>query len=646
MLLNKFLTSRFGSVYVFAMVFLLASLALRTALLISCAAHIDSSPAAVARTYLAGFLMDGVTFFYLMIPVTLFAILAPNKLFQWKVNRVIAFATCCLAICFVLFDVTAEWFFWDEFQVRYNFVAVNYLVYTQEVVGNIRESYPVTLIFAGMASATILIALAIRKPFFRSFQSADSLKQRLAPGMIFLAVPVLAYLFVNPTTAIISPNNYNNELAKNGLYSIVTAFGENKIDYDHFYLTLEDKTVFERMRHLLATPNSRFVSNDVMDLTREITAPRPEKHPNVVVLVIESLSGEFLGSFGNKFQLTPNLDALAKQSLLFRNFYATGTRTDRGLEALTLSIPPTPGRSMVKRPANKNMFSIGQIFGRRGYQTKFIYGGSNRFDNMGSFFQSNGFACIEQDDFAPSEITFANAWGVCDEDLFNRVLRECDKSFSAGKPFFSMVMSTSNHRPFTFPPGKVGDLTGRKAGVRYTDLAIGQFLQQAKAKPWFDNTVFVVVADHCASSAGKTQVPVVNYRIPLFIYAPKIITPQLIAQLDPKLDNLGGQIDFAPTLLGLLDFSYRTKFFGRDIFQIRPENPGRALMGNYDTVGLYQDNKLGLLMLQPMQSSKTYSIGPANEQREAPDDGKIIFDAISYYQSASHLLEQHHYKAD
>jgi len=370
-------------------------------------------------------------------------------------------------------------------------------------------------------------------------------------------IPILSFIFVDPDSAKISANNYANELAANGVYSLFAAFRNNKINYGTFYTTGDNRTVFQKLRFILSEHNNYFVNDNIFDITREIKNAGEEKRLNVVVIVGESLSSEFLGVFGNKNNLTPNLDRIAKEGVLFTNMHATGTRTDRGLEAITLSVPPSPGRSIVKRPNNENMFSWGFIMKNRGYDTKFIYGGYGYFDNMNYFFSHNGFDnIVDRTDFAGNEVVFENAWGVSDEDLFNKSIKEFNESYKNNKPFFALIMTTSNHRPYTYPEGRIDipSHSGREGAVKYADYAIGKFIKDAQKEPWFKDTVFVITADHCAGSAGKTPLPVKRYEIPLLIYSPSHFAPQ-------GIDKLSSQTDIAPTVLGLLNFSYKTKFF-------------------------------------------------------------------------------------
>jgi phosphoglycerol transferase MdoB-like AlkP superfamily enzyme len=238
---------------------------------------------------------------------------------------------------------------------------------------------------------------------------------------------------------------------------------------------------------------------------------------------------------------------------------------------------------------------------------------------------------VDGGDFKPDEITFSNAWGVCDGDLYRRVLKECDRSDAAGKPFLSVIMTTSNHRPFTHAHvDGIPDDT-RKGARQYTDYAIGRLIAEARSKPWFDRTVFVILADHCAASAGKSDVTVGEYHIPLLIYAPKLFESRTV-------DALASQMDLAPTLLGLLNFSYTSKFFGRDVLE---GGRGRAPLGNYEKVGLFADGMLELLL--PMRKAQTFAVDDAGNQTEAPLDEALLHDTMAYYQSASYLLRNHLY---
>jgi len=463
---------------------------------------------------------------------------------------------------------------------------------------------------------------------------------RYRRGAIWFAVLLAFGLALNADQLSAFRNNYNRELAKNGLWSLFAAFRNNVLEYEAFYPVLPEADAFTRLRHELTVDGSVLLTPEAFDTLRYVHNDGTELKPNVIQITVESLSADFLSIFNRASGLTPNLADIAARSLVFDNFYATGTRTDRGMEALSLSLPPTPGRSMIKRPRNEGMFTLGSVFRAKGYDTAFIYGGYGYFDNMNYFFGNNGYRVVDRNSVAKTDITFANAWGACDGDLFRWTMREADTAAAAGKPFHFFVMTTSNHRPYTFPEGKIdlpSKTSGRSGAVKYTDFAIGEFLRNASTKPWFKNTVFVIVADHCASSAGKTELPVQNYHIPLIIYAPG-------GQVAPgHIKTLTSQMDYAPTLLGLLNWSYPSRFFGHDVRKIDEAN-AHALLGNYQKLGYLKQGDF--VVLRPQRGSATYryQLG-SSTLTPALDNSGLREAAIGFYQTASYLYEHDLYRA-
>ena len=635
-------SGRFKFVSSFLLIFIMLSLVSRMVLLSVSHALVDMHPLELMKVFGIGLFYDLVAASYYLIPFVLYLIVVPKRIFNSKTHKMIATAVYFGVVYSLVFNVFSEYFFWDEFGKRFNFIAVDYLVYTHEVIQNIRESYPIPLLLIVIFVITAAIFYGIWKKgslFTEAFTSHLSFKERLKRGLPLLLLPLLFFFILDKQTlAHASKNKFNQELSKNGIYSLFSAFRHNALDYEEFYRTLDEKRVFTRLRQLLDRKNSTFVSSELTNITRKVDNGVTEKKYNIVLIMVESLSAEYLGVFGDKRGLTPHLDKLAQKSLFFDNLYATGTRTVRGMEAVTLSLPPTPGRSIVKRPDCQGLDSAGFVFKELGYDTKFIYAGHGYFDNMNYFFSHNGFKVVDRFDFKKDEITFANVWGVCDEDLLKKVTKEADASYKAGKPFFSFVMTTSNHRPYTYPEGKIDipSHTGRGGAVKYTDYAIDAFLKSVESKPWFDDTIFVVIADHNGGSAGKTALPVWRYKIPLFIYAPKIVTPK-------KVSKLASQIDVVPTLLGILGQTYEAKFYGDDI--LRDDHRERAFVGNYQKLGLLRNN--GLTVLSPDESVQHYNIvnqtlyGVTYE--EAIPSPQDINDTISYYQSASYLYKHHLY---
>lgn len=631
--MKRFIATRYGIALLLAITACVLFFLLRLALLVNNIGVLDLTVLDIPKIFIVGLFYDLAFLSYLFVPLIIYlAFFKSNPNPGW-IRRSVTYLFSIAIIATICFDLVSEWLFWNEFQVRYNFISVDYLVYRREVAGNISESYPVALLLLAVAVCTLIIFALIKRWIDLGLKAEVTFKNRMLGGLALLVVPAVMFFAVTSDTfSNISTNNYKNELAKNGPYQFFFAFFHNELNYERFYQTGDPKVLDKRLRNLVKQDNQTFLNDQTFDISRQVANVGPEKKLNVVMIVVESLSGDYMTRFGNKLNLTPKLDKLADQSLFFNHFYASGNRTVRGMEALTLSIPPTPGQSVLHRPHNEGLFSLGSLLRDKGYDTKFIYGGYGYFDNMNYYFSHNGFDIVDRTSFTPDESTFGNVWGVSDEYEFLRASREADKSYSAHKPFYSFIMTTSNHRPYTFPAGRVDSPSGHYEGaVKYTDYAINKFIDESRKKPWFDDTIFIIVADHCAGSAGKSDLPLERYHIPLFIYSPKHIKPQ-------QVDTISDQIDVAPTLMGLMNSSYVSRFFGKDIMRMKPEE-GRALMGTYQKVALYRDNKMAILAPnKKVEVLENLDTTPTTHDRTADPD--LVNDTLAFYQSASYQL--HH----
>ena len=594
--------------------------------------HLDEAGSGFFAVYGIGLLYDLGFLAYAALPLGLYLLLCPPALWRRRGHRWFLRGVLTVSLFAMLFTAVAEWLFWDEFGVRFNFIAVDYLVYSDEVLNNLLESYPIGTLLSILALVALTLNVLVGKAFNAALDAPlPTARGRLAGALVLLVAAGLSLQLLSQGSPRAQDGNaYQNELASNGPYQFFAAFRNNDLDYQQFYSTLPPAEVASQVRAELSEPNARFIGQDPQDIRREIDNPGTPRQPNIVLVTIESFSAKYMGSNGDERNLTPNLDALRKQSLYFNNFYATGTRTDRGLEAITLAIPPTPGRSIVKRIGRESGFaSLGQQLHAVGYDSVFVYGGRGYFDNMNAFFSGNGYRVVDQSSVPEEEIHFKNAWGMADEDLYKQTLKLADADYAKQQPFLLQLMTTSNHRPYTYPDGRI-DIpsgNGRDGAVKYTDYAIGQFLEQARSKPWFDNTIFVFVADHTAGSAGKEDLPISNYQIPLFIYAPKLIEARENAQL-------ASQIDLAPTLLGLLNLDYQSTFFGRNLLQAN-SLPPRVVVGNYQHLGLFDGQNLAIL--SPRQGLRRHdqALTDSIESRATVSD-PLIARAITYYQTASY----------
>ena len=630
---------RYGPVAVIVLLVCAISFFTRVALLIISWPNLELSLLKFIAIFFIGFFYDLVVSSFFAIPIALYCWLMKDAWYQKKWQQIPLFIFFAIITFILVATAGSEIVFWNEFNVRFNFIAVDYLIYTTEVLGNIWESYNMPLILSAVLLVVVLLLFLVRGKIVASQKVSMRFLKRSVFFGCFLLAPAASYFLVNNQFKNISNNNYVNELGGNGTYEFGAAFWNNEIDYHRFYQERSDAANFALLRTMLEAPNATF-SADPLSIVRTIHNDSPEHKWNVVLISMESLSGDYLKYFGNEENITPYLDSLIPHSLFFSNFYASGTRTVRGLEAISMAIPPTPGQSIVRRPNNEGLFTLGGVLKNKGYEVNYIYGGNSFFDNMGYFFSNNGYKVLDQGDIPKALVNHTTAWGIDDEAAFNFTLGQCDESYKKGKPFFNHIMTISNHRPYTFPDGRIDILSAShkaQGGVKYTDYAIHKFLTDAAKKPWFDNTVFVIVSDHCSRSAGKTDLPVNRYRIPCFIYAPKLIKP-LIEQ------RLTSQIDLAPTLLGLLNVNYTSRFMGFDIYKT-PVERDRVFISTYQNLGYIRNGQLVILSPQKKAASfqPNFVTGSAIQ---IPGTDSLTNEAIAWYQGASYLFKNGKYKIE
>lgn len=574
-----------------------------------------------------------VALIFVGLKTALFGLLYFAKEKRQKIRNILYFITLFLYVLLITQNAVSEYFFWNEFGVRYNFIAVDYLIYTNEVIGNIMESYPIIPLFSIIFLFTISITYFIYKKTVDQLVNLPTIPQKLVLLISYIGLFVISLFLIPKLGSIKTTNVFATEIQANGLPKFYEAFTHNELDYFQFYNVIDQPTAEKIYLEDFQPPT----------LKRNITASSPELKKNVVLISIESLSADFLEHYGSQDKITPFLDSLADKSLMFTNIYATGNRTVRGLEALTLCIPPTAGESIIKRDNNKNKFTTGGVFKSKGYQTKFLYGGYSYFDNMKDFYQGNGYDIVDRDNFQPSEISFANVWGVCDEDMAKKAIQTMNAEAKTGKSFFNHWMTVSNHRPYTYPEGKIDippTTKSRGGGVKYTDYSLRKFFEMAKKQSWYSNTVFVIIADHCASSAGKTELPMDKYRIPAMIFSEGFIEPQ-------KFSTLMSQIDVMPTLFGILNFNYTSQFLGQNVFE---ENYApRAYIATYQDLGLIKDEKLTILSptrkvqqydlkLKPSDLPKDFQLY-YDENLVKNNDQKLVDKTVATYQSISYWIK-------
>jgi phosphoglycerol transferase MdoB-like AlkP superfamily enzyme len=388
--------------------------ALVRATLIAAETHADGAlPVGLGAILASGFAYDLAAASWVLAPFALLALIVPDGPRGRPLHGVLAGTLAFALLGVAIFTAVAELVFWNEFASRFNFIAVDYLIYTREVVGNVRESYPLGAILGSIGLLALVITWLLRRPFWRAAAGpAGSWRARLAISAALLALPLLSLAVVGDGLRESAQSPAARELGSNGYYEFVRALRDNDLDYQAFYKTLPYAQAQAEVIEEFTEAHSRAHFTRLHHaIEREVPSGGPRKDLNVVLVSIESLGCDYVASFGGRPGLTPNLDRLAQHGMMFTQLYATGLRTVRGLEALSLSVPPTPGHAVLMRKQNKGFQTLGGVLKAQGYEPLYLYGGYSYFDNMQDFFEGNGYTVVDRRAIAKENITHETVWG-------------------------------------------------------------------------------------------------------------------------------------------------------------------------------------------------------------------------------------------
>ena len=636
--------SRFRLALGLGLVLVLLGTLTRVALVLAGQSEVPHSIAILVRIFAAGALLDLWVAAWCVLPLVLYLALLPERWWQARWQRVALTASLAGILYGTLFIAAAEWFFFEEFDSRFNFVAVDYLLYPTEVVTNIWQSYPTGKILVALAAIVAGLFFALRHRLRRAPEVPAPLLARITVLCTHAGLLALLAVSFSPRPLIEhSPDRLVRELTSNGTYAFGEALLGLDAPYDGFYATRDASANHRRLEALLTEPASTPVVLAPGSSARAIRALSPARRWNVVLLLEESLGSEFIGALhpDHDEHLTPEFDALSHQGVLFTQAFSTGNRTIRAIEATTSSLPPLPGAPIVSRRGARDLFTLPGVLGEEGYQTLFVYGGRALFDGMGPYLAANGIQrIVEQADFPAGE--FATAWGVSDQAILDRSLAEMESMDRTGKPFFTMILSVSNHRPYTYPPGTIEPLPGlkrRQNVVRYADWAIGRFFRAAREKSFYDHTLFVLMGDHGARVYGAATIPLASYQVPILMVAPGVLPA------DTRVDTLASALDVPPTILSILGLAYRSRFFGHDLLNT-PADRGRALFVHNGDIALMRNGQIAVLGLR--QQTDVFDVDQVGgdfrqADKHAGPAVELIDDAIAYFQSADRLVRNDGY---
>jgi len=640
----KKLGSIFGPLSPIISFFILAWVVLSLSRLILIIRHWDrvSDVNGLWPVIIFGIRMDTILLCMLMLLPTILVLSIPSKWQQSRIWHSILALVITAIGTFLVFMESATHSFIDQYDARPNRIFIEYLIYPKEVFSTLWAAYK---------SELLISTLAVSLTGFYFWKLNIRLKQSARPWSWQRRFSVLPFVIIllflgarssfdhraaNISTAAFSSDHLVNDLALNSTYSMLYAIYSMRHESDaaRFYPAMPRDEVIQRMQTSLNLPGNQIFNPDIPTLHHQTPTNYRDRPLNLVIILEESMGAAFVESLGG-LPLTPELEKLSTDGIWFSNLFATGTRSVRGIEAVVTGFLPTPARSVVKLGlAQQRFYTLAQTLKLEGYSTEFIYGGESHFDNMGSFLLSNGFdRTLDKHDFVDPE--FMGSWGISDEDLFNQAH---DIFLEHGdKPFFSLVFTTSFHSPFEFPDGRIElyeqPKNTQNNSVKYADYALGQYIKKAKQSPYWDNTLFLIVADHNTRVYGASLVPIPYFKIPGLILGGSV-KPQ-------RYNFVASQIDLGPTLLSLMGIENDTPMVGKDLTTVEVGYQGRAIMQYGNNHAYMEGNKV--VIHQPYKDPKQYNyengvLIPDNNFNE-----KLGKTALSYALLPSLLYKEQRY---
>lgn len=552
-------------------------------------------------TFIFGLRMDTIVISIILVIPAIFLALMP-KIFSKFISKFLSFYILVF-ICIALFIESASFPFFAQYDLRPNYLFIEYLEYPKEVTSLLFKDYKLEFIFA-----SILIFIVSKIYLKSNFINFENVFKQNYRSRILLLLPILLILFlgirsslghrsVNISDALYSKNRVINEITKNSIHSLAYAYYSNKKSESD--ISKYGKINIAKAYNLASKTLGIDYKDKNRPFYREIkTKLETKQQKNLVIFIQESMGAQFTGFAGNQ-KLTPNFDKLAYENLSFTNLFSNGTRSVRGLAALTSGTLPIHGNEVLKRnKSQQDYFTIASLLKPYGYKSSFIYGGEARFDNMKGWYLGNGFdEVIEEKDY--KNPIFKSTWGVSDEDLVIKA-NEKFKSYSKnGENFVSVMFSSSNHMPFELPDGKIKfekDLPKQSVenAIRYADFAIGKFFELASKEDYYKNTVFVVVADHNVRVYGNQIVPIDMFQIPAVIVSSDI-KPQIF-------DRLSSQPDVLATALDLIGIDLSYPILANSIFKNNKQDINLML---FDETYAYRKAN-NVVILIPNMPTKTY----------------------------------------
>lgn len=374
-----------------------------------------------------------------------------------------------------------------------------------------------------------------------------------------------------------SNNSFYNKVALNPIYSFGRSYLNSLMPENQKIHFMDTQNAINKSKEYLRVNNSTY-SNPIARNIYGVDSL--EQDYNIVIVILESMTTHKMGRFGNKLGLTPELDSLAENGLTFDNFYSAGIHTYNGVFSTLFSYPAIYRQKPTLTSPINEYYGMPQVLKEKGYQTSFFTTHNELFDNIGGFLTANSFDNIYSDKDYPEE-KLIGTWGIADDYLFDYATKKMDDMNEKGAPFLSVLLTCSDHAPYTLPSyySPRNEKIEHQI-VEYVDWSIGKFIRDVSNKKWFDNTLFVFVADHGQSMNVTYDMPLSLNQIPCIIYNPKVVRPK-------SVKGFGGQIDIFPTLMGLMNKTYVNTTMGIDLLK---EDRPYAYFNGDDKFGVINDS--------------------------------------------------------
>ena len=589
-------------------------------------------------TFLYGLRMDTIAACMLLAMPLILLTFSPKVLARFVDKFLLYYFLLVLSVLIYIENATLPFF--AQYDVRPNYLFVEYLVYPKEVFATILADYKLELSIA-FAMIAIFIYVYLKRARGGFIKALDT--HYLVRIALFL--PLAFVLFVgirssfghrpaNNSDAMYSSNRIINEITKNSIYSIGYAIYTNKKHGSDKLIKQYGKMDADKaLKRVKAALNISGADNALSPLARlEKTHFKTDNPKNLVIFLQESVGYQFVEVLGGRKGVTPYFNQLSAEGILFKDLYSNGTRSIRGIAGSVAGNFSVPGKGVLKRNKSQHdFFTVASLLKPFGYHSMFLYGGESRFDNMKGWFLGNGFdEIIDQPKFI--DPSFVGTWGVSDEDLVIRANQEFINLHNRGDKFVAVMFSTSNHSPFDFPDGKITLVPGveKKSdtnAIKYADYAIGQFIKLARQQEYYKHTVFVIVSDHNVRVYGDEMVPVSMFHVPGMILGGGI-APMVYEGVATQPDVLATALD----LVGL-DLTY--PIMGRSIFSDNKQ--AISLMQFYTAYALRKDDKVAVL--RPDKQPVTF-LYQDKKLIETDADVELENDALSFIVALDYLYKK------